>query len=135
MNTTLEKAVAAWLASVPAFSGVFIHAGQSEEEIPNDYPVIYVVCNVTESPARTLYVAAVQIIISTPEIIVGNLSVHESLVEALREVLLSADSIEGFFPETTRCVGAELGKWDDAQDEGRWITAAALTLGIVDRRG
>lgn len=132
MNTTIEQAIAAWLASINTLSSTAIHAGQSDEEIPNDYPVIYVVCNSTESPAPSLYSANVQVVISTPEVIVGNLAVHEALVASLRSTLREADQMAGFFPSSTRCVGAVINKWDDAQDSGRWTTAADLTLGIVD---
>lgn len=132
MNTTIEQAIAAWLASVSAFTGIAIHAGQSDEEIPNDYPVIYIVCNSTDSPAPSLYSAAVQVVISTPEIIADNLDVHKSLVASLRTLLREADGMAAFFPDSTRCVGAVINKWDDAQDSGRWTTAADLTLGIVD---
>ena len=133
MNTTIEQAIAAWLASVSAFASIAIHAGQSAEEIPNDYPVIYVVCNNTESPAHSLYSAIVQVIISTPEIIEGNLAVHTSLVSSLRDLLREADAMAQFFPDSTCCVGAAINKWDDSQDSGRWTTAADMTLGIVDK--
>lgn len=132
MNTTIEQAVAAWLASLAAFAGVVIRAGQSEDEIPNDAPVLYVVCNSTESPAPSLYSAAVQVIASTPEIIADNLAVHQALVAALRAALREHDGFDTFFPPSTRCVGAALAKWDDSQDGGRWTTAADITLGIVD---
>ena len=132
MNVVIEQSVAAWIKADRAFDGVAIHAGQSDQEIPNDYPVIYVVCNNTESPALSLYSANVQIVISTPEIIVGNLSIHESIVESLRELLRTADSMEKNFPLSARCVGACINKWDDSQDSGRWTTAASLTLGIID---
>jgi len=133
MNTTIEQAIAAWLASVSAFASIAIHAGQSAEEIPNDYPVIYVVCHNTESPAHSLYSAIVQVIISTPEIIEGNLAVHTSLVSSLRDLLREADAMAQFFPDSTCCVGAAINKWDDSQDSGRWTTAADITLGIVDK--
>lgn len=133
MNTTIEQAIAAWLASVSAFVGITIHAGQSDEEIPNDYPVIYVICNNTESPAHSLYSATAQIIISTPEIITSNLEAHKSLVAGLRALLREADGMASFFPDSTRCVGAAINKWDDSQDGGRWTTAADITLGIVDK--
>ena len=132
MNTTIEQAIAAWIASLSAFARIAIHAGQSDEEIPNDIPVIYVVCNNTESPAPSLYSASVQIIISTPEVIVDNLDVHQSLVASMRTALREVDGFPDFFPASTRCAGAVINKWDDAQDSGRWTTAADLTLGIVD---
>jgi len=132
MNTTIEQAIASWIASLSAFAGVLIHAGQSDEEIPNDLPIIYVVCNNTESPAPSLYSSAVQVIISTPEIIADNLDVHKSLIASMRTALREVDGFAAFFPESTRCVGAVINKWDDSQDSGRWTTAADLTLGIVD---
>lgn len=132
MNTTIEQAIADWLASIGSLVGAEIHAGQSDEEIPNDYPVIYVVCNSTESPAPSLYSATVQVIISTPEIIEDNLAVHKTLVAGLRALLREADGMASFFPDSTRCVGAVINKWDDAQDGGRWTTAADLTLGVID---
>lgn len=133
MNTTIEQAIAAWLAALSDFAGIRIHAGQSDEEIPNDRPVIYVVCNSTNSPASSLYSAAVQIVISTPEVIVDNLSVHKSLVASLRAALRETENMADHFPSSTLCAGAVLNKWDDAQDNGRWTTAADITLGIVDR--
>ena len=132
MNTTIEQAIAAWLESIAAFDGLTIRDGQSDEEIPNDRIVIYVVCNSTKSPARSLYSAGVQVIISTPEIIQDNWTVHQSLVTSMRTLLREAESMASFFPDSTRCVGAVLNKWDDSQDGGRWTTAADMTLGIVD---
>jgi len=132
MNTTIEQAIANWLESIAAFAGITIHPGQSDEEIPNDREMIYVVCNNTESPAPSLYSASVQIVISTPELIEGNLAVHKSIVASLRTALREADAMAEYFPDSTRCVGAVLNKWDDAQDSGRWTTAADITLGIVD---
>ena len=132
MNTTIEQAIADWLASLETFAGITIHPGQSDEEIPNDREMIYVVCNGTESPAPSLYSASVQIVISTPELIEGNLAIHKSIVASLRTALREADIMESFFPESTRCVGAVLNKWDDSQDGGRWTTAADITLGIID---
>lgn len=132
MNTTIEQAVADWLDSLETFAGITIHPGQSDEEIPNDREMIYVICNNTESPAPSLYSASVQIIISTPELIDGNLIVHKSLVSGLRESLKNAGGMADYFPDSARCVGAVINKWDDSQDDGRWTTAADLTLGIVD---
>jgi hypothetical protein len=132
MNTTIEQAIAAWLGSLATFAGITIHPGQSDEEIPNDREMIYVVCNNTESPAPSLYSASIQIVISTPELIEGNLVVHKSIVSSLRTALREADGVAAFFPDSTRCVGAALNKWDDAQDSGRWTTAADITLGIID---
>lgn len=132
MNTTIEQAIAAWIASLSAFAGIMIHAGQSDEEIPNDLPVIYVVCNNTTSPALSLYSANVQVIISTPEIIVDNIDVHKSLVDSMRTALREMDGFASFFPASTHCAGATINKWDDSQDGGRWTTAAELTVGIID---
>jgi len=132
MNTIIEQSVAAWLGSLPGFAAIQIHAGQSDEEIPNDSPIVYVVCNSTESPARSLYTAGVQIVVSTPEIIQGNLAVHQSIITALRDALRSSDVMSTFFPPSTVCAGASLGKWDDSQDNNRWTTAVSITLGIVD---
>lgn len=132
MNTTVEQAIAAWLESLATFEGITIHPGQSDEEIPNDRVMIYVVCNNTESPAPSLYYANVQIVISTPEIIDGNLAVHNSLVSAMRTSLREGDGFESFFPSSTRCVGAVVNKWDDSQDSGRWATAADITVGVKD---
>lgn len=133
MNTTIEQAIAAWLASLAAFTSIPIHAGQSDEEIPNETPVIYVVCNSTSSPAPSLYSASVQVVISTPELIAGNLAVHQAIVAHLRTAFREADAIAYFFPPATPCAGAVLHKWDDSQENGRWTTAADITLGIVDR--
>ncbi len=133
MNTTIEQSLAAWLASITAFAGISIHAGQSDEEIPNDDPVIYIVCNSTSSPAPSLYSASVQVVISTPEVIADNLAVHKGLVASLRDAFREAEHLADYFPSSTFCAGAVLNKWDDSQDAGRWTTAADITVGIVDR--
>lgn len=132
MNTTIERAVAAWLKSLIVFANVAIHAGQSDEEIPNDYPVIYVVCTGTDSPASMLYVCAVSIVISTPEIIEEGLLQHDQLVADMRASLKDLQSIPAFFPPAYTCAGVELNKWDDQQDSGRWTTAADLTVAVID---
>lgn len=132
MNTTVEQAIAAWLESLATFAGITIHPGQSDEEIPNDREMIYVVCNSTQSPAPSRYYASVQIVITTPEIIEGNLAVHTSLVSAMRTALREGNGFGSFFPDSTRCSGAVINKWDDSQDSGRWTTSADITLGIKD---
>jgi hypothetical protein len=133
MNTTIEKAFAEWLASFSGFEGINIHPGQSDEEIPNDEAIVYIVCNSTNSPASSLYIASVQIVISTPEVIEGNIEVHKGIVESLRTAFRQAELLSSFFPSTIVCMGSVLNKWDDAQNDGRWTTAADITVGIVDR--
>lgn len=131
MNTTIEQALAAWLATIPAFAGITIHPGQSDDEIPNDLVMIYVVCGNTESPANRLYVASVQIVVTTPEC-TGSLENHKSLVANLKTALGDAEEIANYFPSATPCKGASINFWTDSQDSGRWTTAADLTLGVVD---
>ena len=131
MNTTIEQAVADWLASLTAFSGITIHPGQSDEEIPNDLVMIYVVCASTESPAPSLYVASVQVVITTPEV-TGSIEDHKALVASLKTTLKNAEGMVAYFPEATKCGGATINFWTDAQESGRWTTAADLTLGIVE---
>jgi hypothetical protein len=132
MNTTIERAFAAWLKSLTAFANVAIHAGQSEEEIPNDYPVIYVVCSGTDAPASMLYVGSVSVVISTPEILDDGLTQHDQLVANMRTALRDTSAIPAFFPPAVTCAGVELNKWDDQQDGGRWTTAADITVGVID---
>jgi len=131
MNTTIEQALADWLASKSAFDGITIHPGQSDEEIPNDLVMIYIVCSNTESPANRLYVASVQIVITTPEC-TGSLGDHKALVASLKAALFDAEEIADFFPSGTACKGASLNFWADAQDSNRWTTSADMTFGIVD---
>lgn len=132
MNTTIERAIAAWLKSLTAFASVAIHAGQSEEEIPNDYPVIYVVCSGSDSPASLLYVSNVSVVISTPEVIEEGLLQHDQIVADMRAALKDLQAIPSFFPPAYTCAGVELNKWDDQQEDGRWTTASELTVGVID---
>jgi hypothetical protein len=132
MNLTVEKSLTDWLKSLAEFAGLYIHAGQTDEEIPNDYPVIYVIAAETDSPANTLYVSPVQIIVSTPEIIEDSFQTHADLVAKLKAAIKTADNFTGFFPQDAQCVGAELNKWNDQQDDGRWTTSAELTLGVIE---
>lgn len=132
MNTTIERAIAAWLKSLAAFANVAIHAGQSEEEIPNDYPVIYVVCSGSDSPASLLYVSNVSVVISTPEIIEEGLLQHDQIVADMRAALKDLQAVPSFFPPAYTCAGVDLNRWDDQQEDGRWTTAAELTVGVID---
>jgi len=132
MNLTVEKAITDWLKSLSEFEGVIIHPGQFDEEIPNDEAFVVVICADTDAPASTLYVAPVIITISTPEMIEGGLELHKNLVASLKAALKLDDNFTAFFPADSQCVGAELLKWNDQQDDGRWTTSADLTLGIIE---
>ncbi|MEY3726452.1 MAG: GTPase, partial [Chloroflexota bacterium] len=74
MNLQIEQSVRDWLASLEAFEGIAIHCGQSDDEIPNDEPLIMVACEDINTPAPTLYVASVRLIVSTPSVMADALT-------------------------------------------------------------
>ena len=93
MNLQTEQSVRDWLASLEAFEGIAIHCGQSDDEIPSDEPLITVACEDINTPAATLYIASLRIIIGSPSVIEGSLDSHRSLVANLRATLADAEDM------------------------------------------
>ena len=132
MNIPVETALAAWLRSQPAFDGIPVHTGQSADTIPQDQSVLLAGCESTEAVARGFYKAAASIVLVTPAVIEGSLEAHTALADSLRSSLLAAtDLADAFVPDLT-LAGADLRSVDDTQSDGRWVTTAALTLGLVE---
>lgn len=132
MNLQVEQSVRDWLASLEAFEGIAIHCGQSDEEIPNDEPLITVACEDINTPALTLYIASVRVIVSSPSVIDGSLDSHRSLVASLRSTLADAEAMANFFPEGITCAGASVNTWNESQGGDRWLSQVNLSLGLVE---
>jgi len=132
MNLTTETAVAAWLSSLTAFDGVLIHHGQSAEEIPNDETFILVACDNASTTAKSLFIARVRIIVSSPCVIDDSLTTHRTLSTALRSALNDIATLAGFFDDSVHCAGASLDRWNDTQSDQTWLTEALLSIGLVD---
>ena len=118
MNIPVETALAAWLRSQPAFDGIPVHTGQSSDPIPNDQPVLIVGVESTEAIVRGLYKVTASIVLATPSVVEAALDTHAALAASFAAPLTLA--------------GADLRTWSESQQDGRWITTAALTLGLVE---
>lgn len=132
MNLQTEQSVRDWLASLEAFEGIAIHCGQSDEEIPSDEPLITVACEDINTPAATLYIASLRIIVGSPSVIEGSLNSHRSLVASLRATLADAEDMAEFFPIGITCAGASVNTWNESQGGDRWLSQVNLTLGLVE---
>lgn len=132
MNLQTEQSVRAWLADLEAFEGIAIHCGQSDEEIPSDEPLITVACEDINTPAATLYIATLRIIVSSPSVIEDSLDSHRSLVASLRSTLADAEDMAEFFPESITCAGASINTWNESQSNNRWLSQVNMTLGLVE---
>ena len=132
MNLQTEQSVRDWLASLEAFEGIAIHCGQSDEEIPSDEPLITVACEDINTPAATLYIASLRIIVGSPSVIDGSLDSHRSLVASLRATLADAEDMAEFFPIGITCAGASVNTWNESQGGDRWLSQVNLTLGLVE---
>jgi hypothetical protein len=132
MNLQIEQSVRAWLADQEAFEGIAIHCGQSDEEIPSDAPLITVACEDINTPAATLYIASLRIIVGSPSVIEGSLDSHRSLVASLRATLADAEDMAEFFPIGITCAGASVNTWNESQGGDRWLSQVNLTLGLVE---
>lgn len=132
MNLQTEQSVRDWLASLEAFEGIAIHCGQSDEEIPSDAPLITVACEDINTPAATLYIASLRIIVGSPSVIDGSLDSHRSLVASLRATLADAEDMAEFFPIGITCAGASVNTWNESQGGDRWLSQVNLTLGLVE---
>ena len=132
MNLQIEQSVRAWLADQEAFEGIAIHCGQSDEEIPSDAPLITVACEDINTPAATLYIASMRIIVGSPSVIEGSLDTHRSLVASLRATLADAEDMAEFFPIGITCAGASVNTWNESQGGDRWLSQVNMTLGLVE---
>ncbi len=132
MNLEVESSLAAWLRSQPAFDGIPVHTGQSSDPIPNDQPVLIVGVESTELVVRGLYKVTASIVLATPSVVEAALDTHAALATALRDSLLAADQLAASFAAPLTLAGADLRTWSESQQDGRWITTAALTLGLVE---
>ena len=131
MNIPVESSLAAWLRSQPAFDGIPVHTGQSAETIPQDQSVLLAGCESTEAVARGFYKATASIVLVTPSVIEGSLEAHAALADSLRSSLLAATDLADAFAPALTLAGADLRSVDDTQSDGRWVTAAALTIAFT----
>ncbi|MFZ9905452.1 MAG: hypothetical protein ACO3GE_08620 [Steroidobacteraceae bacterium] len=132
MNLQIEQSVSDWLASLEAFEGIAIHCGQSDQEIPNDEPLIMVACEDINNPAPTLVSASVRVIVSTPSVIADSFNDHRNLVASLRNAL---NNDIGTLPEYSSYLliaGAAVNGWNESQSNDRWLSQVNLTLGMVE---
>ena len=130
MNIGVETSLAAWLRALQAFDGIPVHTGQSADTIPQDQPVLLAGCESTEAVARGFYKATASIVLVTPAVIEGSLEAHTALAESLRSALLAASELADAFAPALTLAGADLRSVDDTQSDGRWVTTAALTIGL-----
>ena len=131
MNLEIETALAAWLRAQPAFDGVPVHTGQSADAIPNDVPVLLVGVESTELVALSLYKVSASIVLASPSLVDAALEAHTTLADSLRASLLAPADIEDAFPSDLKLAGADLRTWAESQQDGRWLTTATLSLGLV----
>jgi hypothetical protein len=131
MNLEVESSLAAWLRAQPAFDGVPVHTGQSADTIPNDTPVLLVGVESTELVALSLYKVSASIVLASPSLVADALEAHTALADSLRVALLAPTDIEDAFPVGLTLAGADLRTWAESQQDGRWITTATLSLGLV----
>lgn len=131
MNIEIETSLAAWLRSQPAFDGIPVHTGQSADPIPNDQPVLIVGVDSTELVVLRLYKASASIVLATPCVLEAALETHTALAASLRDCLLAGDSLAASFEPPLTLAGADLASVNEAQQEGRWLTTAALRLGLI----
>jgi hypothetical protein len=131
MNLEVESSLAAWLRAQPAFDGVPVHTGQSSDEIPNDVPVLLVGVESTELVALSLYKVSASIVLASPSLVADALEAHTALADSLRSALLAPTDIEDAFPAGLKLAGADLRTLAESQQDGRWITTATLSLGLV----
>jgi len=132
MNLEVETSLAAWLRSQPAFDGIPVHTGQSSDPIANDQPVLIVGVESTEAIVRGLYKVSASIVLATPSVVEAALETHAALADSLKTSLLAADQLADSFASPLTLAGADLRTWSESQQDGRWITTAALTLGLVE---
>lgn len=131
MNIEIESSLAAWLRAQPAFDAVPVHTGQSADPIANDQPVLIVGVDSTELVVRRLYKASATIVLATPAVVEAALENHAALSAALRDSLLTADQLAASFEPPLTLAGADLASVTESQQEGRWLTTAALRLGLI----
>jgi len=132
MNLEVETSLAAWLRATPAFDGIPVHTGQSSDPIANDQPVLIVGVESTEAIVRGLYKVTASIVLATPSVVEAALETHAALADSLKTSLLAADQLADSFAAPLTLAGADLRTWSESQQDGRWITTAALTLGLVE---
>jgi hypothetical protein len=132
MNLEVETSLAAWLRATPAFDGIPVHTGQSSDPIANDQPVLIVGVESTEAIVRGLYKVSASIVLATPSVVEAALETHAALADSLKTSLLAADQLADSFAAPLTLAGADLRTWSESQQDGRWITTAALTLGLVE---
>ena len=132
MNLEVETSLAAWLRSQLAFDGIPVHTGQSSDPIANDQPVLIVGVESTEAIVRGLYKVTASIVLATPSVVESALETHAGLAASLKTSLLAADQLADSFASPLTLAGADLRTWSESQQDGRWITTAALTLGLVE---
>jgi hypothetical protein len=131
MNLEIETALSSWLRAQPAFDGVPVHTGQSADTIPNDVPVLLVGVESTELVALSLYKVSASIVLASPSLVADALEAHTALADSLRSALLAPTDIEDAFPSSLTLAGADLRTWAESQQDGRWLTTATLSLGLV----
>jgi len=132
MNIPVESSLAAWLRATPAFDGIPVHTGQSSDPIANDQPVLIVGVESTEAIVRGLYKVSASIVLATPSVVEAALETHAALADSLKTSLLAATALADSFAAPLTLAGADLRTWSESQQDGRWITTAALTLGLVE---
>lgn len=132
MNLEVETSLAAWLRSQPAFDGIPVHTGQSSDPIANDQPVLIVGVESTEAIVRGLYKVSASIVLATPSVVEAALDTHTALADSLKTSLLAATALADSFDDPLTLAGADLRTWSESQQDGRWLTTAALTLGLVE---
>lgn len=131
MNLEVETSLAAWLRAQPAFDAVPVHAGQSSDPIPNDQPVLIVGVESTELVVRSLYKVSASIVLVTPAVVDAALETHTAIAASLRDSLLAADQLAASFAAPLTLAGADIATWSETQQDGRWLSTAALRLGLV----
>lgn len=129
MNLIFEQALISWLKSIDGFEGVAIHAGQSDEEIPGDQPVIIATADNDELVGEGLHRITARLLVSTPGHI--ETDTHSQLVSALRGTIDQVEDLSGHMPEDLAIAGAVLNAFGEAQMNSRRMASAELIFGLT----
>jgi hypothetical protein len=131
MNIPIESSLSAWLRSAPALDSIPVFTGQNSEVLPADQPILIVAVDSTDLIVRRLYKASATIVLATPSLLEGGIDMNAAISGALRETILTGANLAESFAAPFTLAGADMTAWTEAQQDGRWITTATLTLGLL----
>jgi len=131
MNISIESSLCSWLRSCTALESIPVFTGQNSEVLPADQSILIVSVDSTDLIVRRLYKATATIVLATPSLIDVGLEMHTDISANLRDTILTGANLAESFSEPFTLAGADITSWTEAQQDGRWITTATLTLGLL----